>query len=432
VTSLEPYLTYLLDKLPSAEAFAVFLHGYVFYYPLFMTYLWIIGAVYYFLHWDQWSKVDSPPELPVWPFLSIIVPCHNEGPNLREVIEWLDDQEYPAFEIIAVNDGSSDDTGPLLDELLVQYPRLRVIHFAENQGKAMGLKMGTLAARGEYLICIDGDSLLSPCAAKWLVYSLVKSPRVGAVTGNPRIRNRTTLLGRLQVGEFSAVVGMIKRAQRVYGRVFTISGVVAAFRKRALHDVGYWSTDMITEDIDISWKLQTHFWDVRYEPNALCWILMPETLRGLWRQRLRWAQGGNEVLLKYWRTLLAWRRRRMWPVFFEYFCSVVWAYSMAAVFALYLLGLYIHIPDPWHVETLLPGFRGLLLGMTCLLQMGVGAMLDSRYEKRMLTNLYWMIWYPLGFWTINFVTSIGGLLKALFRKRGRRATWKSPDRGVSV
>jgi biofilm PGA synthesis N-glycosyltransferase PgaC len=432
VASLETYLSYINGLIPSAEALVAFLHNYVFYYPLFMTYLWIIGAVYYFLHWDQWSKVDSPPELPVWPFLSIIVPCHNEGPNLREVIAWLDDQDYPDFEIIAVNDGSTDNTGALLEELSQAYPRLRVISFAENQGKAMGLKMGTLAARGEYLICIDGDSLLSPNAAKWLIYPLLKNPRVGAVTGNPRIRNRTTLLGRLQVGEFSAVIGMIKRAQRIYGRVFTISGVVASFRKRALHDVGYWSTDMVTEDIDISWKLQTNYWDIRFEPNALCWILMPETLRGLWRQRLRWSQGGNEVLLRYWQDLATWRRRRMWPIFLEYFCSVAWAYSMATVVVLYLLGLFISIPEPWYVETLLPGFRGLLLGITCLLQMCVGAFLDSRFEKKMLKNLYWMIWYPLGFWAINFLTSIGGLLKALFRKRGRRATWESPDRGVTA
>jgi cellulose synthase/poly-beta-1,6-N-acetylglucosamine synthase-like glycosyltransferase len=53
---------------------------------------------------------------------------------------------------------------------------------------------------------------------------------VGAVTGNPRIRNRSTLLGRLQVAEFSSIIGMIKRAQRVYGRIFTISGVIAGFR----------------------------------------------------------------------------------------------------------------------------------------------------------------------------------------------------------
>ncbi len=58
------------------------------------------------------------------------------------------------------------------------------------------------------------------------------------------------------MGEFSSIIGLIKRTQRVYGRVFTVSGVIAAFRKQALADVGYWSPDMITEDIDISWKLQ--------------------------------------------------------------------------------------------------------------------------------------------------------------------------------
>src|SRR3546814_20032176 len=122
---------------------------------------------------------------------------------------------------------------------------------------------------------------------------MIEQSRVGAVTGNPRIRNRSSLLGQVQVGEFASIIGLIKRTQRVYGRIFTVSGVVAAFRRRALDHVGYWSLDMITEDIDISWKLQRDHWTIFYEPRALCWILMPETLRGLWRQRLRWAQGGR-------------------------------------------------------------------------------------------------------------------------------------------
>src|SRR5690606_1756376 len=111
------------------------------------------------------------------------------------------------------------------------------------------------------------------------------SPRVGAVTGNPRIRTRSTLLGRIQVGEFSSIIGLIKRAQRTYGKVFTVSGVMACFRRSALHDVGYWDPHALTEDIDVSWRLEIRHWDVRFEPNALCWILMPETLQGLWRQR---------------------------------------------------------------------------------------------------------------------------------------------------
>lgn len=56
---------------------------------------------------------------------------------------------------------------------------------------------------------------------------------------------------------------------------------------------------MITEDIDISWKLQLRHWDIFFEPRALCWILMPETLKGLWKQRLRWAQAARRC---FWST----------------------------------------------------------------------------------------------------------------------------------
>lgn len=55
---------------------------------------------------------------------------------------------------------------------------------------------------------------------------------------------------------------------------------------------------MLTEDIDISWKLQRAGWNIHFEPNALVWILMPETFNGLWKQRLRWAMGGAQVLIK--------------------------------------------------------------------------------------------------------------------------------------
>jgi biofilm PGA synthesis N-glycosyltransferase PgaC len=92
------------------------------------------------------------------------------------------------------------------------------------------------------------------------VAPLIQYPHVGH--RNPRIRTRSTLIGRIQVGEFSSIIGLIKRTQRIYGRVFTVSGVIAAFRRQALADVGYWSPDMITEDIDISWKLQLRHWDI--------------------------------------------------------------------------------------------------------------------------------------------------------------------------
>lgn len=410
---------------------AAALLDFAFYYPLLMSFVWMSGGLIYYLRWERGQPARiQPPELPHYPFVTLIVPCHNEGAQVRETIAHLDAQRYPHFEIIAVNDGSTDDTGAQLDELQAEFPRLRVIHFATNQGKAMGLRMAAMAAGGDFLVCVDGDALLDEYATHWLVSHMIGSPRVGAVTGNPRIRNRSTLLGKLQVGEFSSIIGLIKRAQRVYGRVFTVSGVIACFRRSALHDVGYWNTDMVTEDIDISWRLQMRHWDIRYEPNALCWILMPETVRGLWKQRLRWAQGGVEVLLRYGRQLLAWRRRRMWPVALEYLLSLAWAYVMTAIVALWALGHVTTLPPPLRIATLLPQWHGVMLGIVCLLQFGISTLIDRRYETRVGRNYYWMIWYPLTYWLLSTATTVAALPKALLKRKGARAVWVSPDRGI--
>lgn len=406
--------------------------GFVYYYPLFMSYLWMIGAVGYYLHYERHDakKIDGLPGLKKQPMVSIIVPCYNEADNVREVIGNLMHMHYPNYEVIAVNDGSRDRTGEILDQMAREYPKLRVIHLAHNQGKAMGLNTAALLAQSEFLICIDGDALLDHHAIPWLIRHFETGPRVGAITGNPRIRTRSTLLGRLQVGEFSSIVGLIKRAQRTYGRVFTVSGVVTAFRRAALHDVGYWSNDMLTEDIDISWKLQLRHWDVRFEPHALCWILMPETLHGLWKQRLRWAMGGVQVIHKSIGIFTQWRWRRMWPVFIEYFTSVLWAYCMALVIVLWLIGLILPVPRELYIASVLPGWHGVIIGTTCLLQFLISMYLDRRYDCIILRYYFWMIWYPLAFWLLTMATTVVAVPRVLFRPKGKRARWSSPDRGV--
>lgn len=416
--------------------FGAGLLDFAFYYPLFMAYLWMIGGIYYYLRFERRENaVENPPRLPEYPPVTFIVPCHNEEQNVRETIENLLRQQYPDFEIIAVNDGSTDRTGEILDALSAEYPRVRVVHHATNQGKAIGLRTASLMTSNEYLICIDGDALLDLHAAAWLMRHFIGGPRVGAVTGNPRVRTRSTLLGRIQVGEFSSIIGLIKRAQRVYGRIFTVSGVVSAFRKSALHQAGYWSPDMLTEDIDVSWNLQLNHWDVRFEPNALCWVLMPETVRGLWRQRLRWAKGGAQVLIKNFGGLRHWRERRMWPVYAEYISSIFWAYSMVLVLALWALGKLVELPASLYVPTLLPGWNGVVIGVTCLLQFALSLVLDSRYEKGLGRYYYWIIWYPTIYWMLNVFTTVVALPWALLRRiRGDavRAVWVSPDRGLRL
>lgn len=410
-----------------------FLIQFAFYFPLFMAYVWMIGAIYYRFHWETRDGKDfkHPDELPHYPNVSVLLPCFNESTLAEETIFHLFEQTYPNMEVIAINDGSSDDTGEVLDKLGQQYKQLRVIHLESNQGKAMAMNIGAMISENEYLVGIDGDAVLDPHAVHWLMAHFVHGgPRLGAVTGNPRIRNRTTLLGKIQVGEFSSIIGLIKRAQRIYGRVFTVSGVVVAFRRTALQRIGYWTTDMVTEDIDISWRLQLDHWDVRYEPNALCWILMPETMKGLWKQRLRWAQGGAEVMKRYGKQLLHWRKRRMWLVAIEYLTSVVWSYVVTGIVFLWVLGHFIDLPGYLYIKSIVPGWNGVVLGLTCLLQFAVSIAIDARYDRGLGRYYYWMIWYPLAYWMINTATVVVAVPKALLKKKGTRATWKSPDRGV--
>lgn len=412
-----------------AKEAASLLFDYSFYYPLFMSYLWMIGAIFYYWHYEHAARSDEPPVLTEYPRVSIVIPCYNEGDNARDTIEYALQQQYPDFEVIAVNDGSKDDTPRILDELAKQYARLRVVHLVHNQGKAVALNTAAMVANSEYLVCIDGDALLDQHAVTWIMRHFLSGPRVGGVTGNPRIRNRTTLLGKIQVGEFSSIIGLIKRAQRTYGRLFTVSGVLCAFRVSALRQVGFWSTDMLTEDIDISWKLENNHWDLRFEPRALVWILMPETFKGLYKQRLRWAMGGTQVLQKYAAILRQWRKRRMWPIYIEFIMSVLWAYTMLIIFILWGLGFFLPLPQEMRVAAVIPAWSGVVIGFTCLLQFSVSAGLDSRYDPKMWRSTYWMIWYPLVYWLINVASTVVAVPRVLLRKRGKRARWVSPDRG---
>lgn len=410
--------------------------GFIFFYPLLMSALWITGGSYFWLHWERhwpWSSTGEvpPPTLEGEPLVSILIPCFNESEHAADTIAAALAQRYPHIEVIAINDGSQDDTAAILDGLAAREPRLRVLHLAQNQGKAVALRMGALAARSEYLVCVDGDALLDQDAAAYMIAPLIDNPRVGAVTGNPRIRTRSTLIGRIQVGEFSSIIGLIKRTQRVYGRVFTVSGVVAAFRRTALNRVGYWSPDMITEDIDISWKLQLDHWSIFYEPRALCWILMPETLRGLWKQRRRWAQGGAEVLRKNIRSIWLWRYRYMWPLLVEFCLSATWAFSFLMTALLSLLQLFVELPPELQVVSVVPpGFTGLVLAWVCLMQAALSLLIERRYEKGLPRVLFWTIWYPLAFWMIAMLTTLVSFTKVMLKPRQQRARWISPDRGI--
>jgi biofilm PGA synthesis N-glycosyltransferase PgaC len=208
--------------------FKVFLEGVTslcFGYPFVMSWYWIAGSLlYYFLRERRQPLASDPPKLKDYPLVSVLLPCFNEEDQLRETMSVLMQSQYPNFEVIAINDGSKDKTLSILYELQKSYPNLRVVNLTSNQGKSTALNSGLLMSKGDLIVCIDGDALLDPHAITWFVRRFLLDKTLGGITGNPRIRNRSSLLGRLQVGEFSSIVGMIKRTQSIDNALFTVSG----------------------------------------------------------------------------------------------------------------------------------------------------------------------------------------------------------------
>ena len=205
----------------------------------------------------------------------------------------------------------------------------------------------------------------------------------------------------------------------------TVSGVCVAYRKRALMECGFWDRDMMTEDIAVTWKLEKNFWDVRYEPRALCWMLVPETVKGLWKQRKRWASGGLEVIFRHHDIWHSWKRRRMTPIYLEQVCSFFWSVCWLILTIILIIMEF----NSQHVFTEYL-WKSQFLSFVCLLQFGVAMWLEQHYDKNIIKSTWSVIWYPLVYWYVNVFITLAALLKAILPKK-KLATWKSPDRGIT-
>lgn len=414
--------------------FWVFINYYVFLYPLYMSFVWSIGGLLFYFRRERNKKL----EIKEFPFFSIIIPARNEEGCIKETVENLQSLNYSEYEVIVVNDGSTDKTKEIITSLISKYAWLRIINLNPNNGKANATNIGIMASRGEYILVIDADCFLDKDALRPIAWHFINSPRVGGVTGNPRVINRTSLLGKIQVGEYSSIIGLIKRSQRILGKILTVSGVIAAYRKSALYSCGFFDSDTVTEDIDMTWKLQKHFWDIRYEPRALCWILVPETLRGLWIQRLRWAQGGIEVIKKHFDIWFDWRQRRFWPIYIEYVGATFWAFALGILASNWLFSNLLYYISFFNLkisQNFIPvAWTGSILAGVCLLQSMVSLFIDSHYEsKSMMKYYFWVIWYPFFYWIVNGIAVFFGFFNVFISKKGRVSIkWESPDRGLQT
>ncbi|MDQ1706088.1 MAG: hypothetical protein QOF18_2454, partial [Frankiaceae bacterium] len=211
-----------------------------------------------------WRRLGSAEHLPP---VSVIVPAFNEAVGIEAAVRSLAASDYPRLQIIVVDDGSTDGTAELVESLRLR--RVRVVR-QPNQGKAVALNTGIAAASFNVLVMVDGDTVFQPDTVRALVQPL-QDPRVGAVSGNTKVGNRRSLLGRWQHLEYVIGFNLDRRMYDLVGCMPTVPGAIGAFRRSVLTAVGGVSTDTLAEDTDLTMAVnRAGFWVV-YEERAIAW-----------------------------------------------------------------------------------------------------------------------------------------------------------------
>lgn len=407
-------------------------------YPVIGAFFWFSGSLSYrFLKThkrdDDWEIIDPDQQ----PLITIMIPAHNEEVMIEETITYLfEEMNYTNFEVLVLDDGSTDQTAEILERLRSQYPRLRTIKIQKNKGKAHAFNIGMYFAKGEYILSNDADTIPEPDALmKYMNFFMRdKDMNTSAVTANMDVQNRTKIIGKAQTVEFSSIVGVIKRSQTaVNDSMYAYSGANTLYKKDFLIDVGGFRQNRATEDISIAWDHQMIGAVPRFAPNIVFHMNVPESIKGLYHQRKRWAQGGTEVWLTNIKKFLRHpiEHRYQMSMFIDSTLSIVWSFFFmitSAIFAIAMLAFLF----TGNYERLFHGFVMSFIFVTFeiaagFLQLLAALLLDHHAAK--LKYILFAPLYMLFFWMINPITVVMTFIPAVKTIAGfGSGTWKSPER----
>ncbi len=228
--------------------------------------------------------------------ISIIIPAYNEEITISSCIKSMLSLNYPCYEVIVVDDGSSDNT---FNEASKYAGKGVKIIRQENTGKPGAINTGIKASSGEIVITVDADSKLDPDALKWINRRFFSNPRLGAVAGNVKIDKPNGLLKNIQALEYTSAINLGRKSQSLLHCVMIVPGAIAALKTQVLREVGYFPVDTFAEDFDITMKILQAGYQVEYESHAIAFTQAPESIEDIIKQRRRWQRGMTQVLAKY-------------------------------------------------------------------------------------------------------------------------------------
>ncbi|WP_125574206.1 glycosyltransferase family 2 protein [Levilactobacillus huananensis] len=407
-------------------------------YPVVGSFFWFAGALSYrFLKTnkrdDDWEAIPVDQQ----PMITIMIPAHNEEVMIEETITYLFDQlNYENFEVLVMNDGSTDKTAAIIHRLQKTYPRLRTVEILKNKGKAHAFNIGMYFAKGEYILSNDADTIPEPDALmKYMnFFRRERDMNTSAVTANMDVQNRTTLLGKSQTVEFTSIVGVIKRSQTaVNDSMYAYSGANTMYKKDFLIDVGGFRQNRATEDISIAWDHQMIGAVPRFAPNIIFHMNVPETIKDLYHQRKRWAQGGTEVwLTNIWKFLRhPVEHRYQWSMFLDSTLSIIWSFFFTITSFLFI-GLMLYFLFTGDFERVMHGILISFIFVTFemfagFMQLLAALLLDHHGAK--MKYLFFAPLYMLFYWMVNPITVVMTFIPALKTILGfGSGTWVSPKR----
>ncbi|MGH8945971.1 MAG: glycosyltransferase family 2 protein [Acidimicrobiia bacterium] len=366
-------------------------------------------------HLHRFGRVDEMLSTKTAPPVSILIPAYNEEAGIVDAVRSISIVRYPRFEIVVVNDGSTDGTLDALIEVF-ELERVRIpyrpdlptqpirgiyrgrgavnitVIDKDNGGRADALNAALNAARYPYALCTDADVVLDPnCLVTAMQRVVEDRERTVAVGGNVRPLNGSVLrLGHLV--RASVPKGLTARMQLLeYLRTFLagrpgwsainalplISGAFGIWKRSAVIEVGGFTPGHMGEDLDLTMRLHRHHLErkipyrIVYEPSAVIWTEVPTTTRVLRRQRIRWHRGLMTAVRDFMPMTFNPRYHQLgmvtWPgfVLFEFVAPVVEAAGWLVIPIAWLLGVLNTATLFWLV--LLAFGMGLLNSLVALL-----------------------------------------------------------------
>jgi len=268
------------------------------------------------------------------PFVSILVPAFNESETVIGALRSLITLNYPNYEVIFVDDGSTDDTFVKAFPMAGKYANCTLyVYTKPNGGKWSSLNFAYHKARGNLLLCVDADSGLASDALRIMVPRIAETGVVG-VSGQVTIRNRHNFLTRLQAAEYLLGNGGMRMALSMLGAVTVMPGSIGLYRREILERItkipgtrptadahqgpgavyGPLSGETFAEDFQLSLSALALGGRIVYEPRAYAYTKCPDNVVTLMSQRYRWIRGTWQVYSIYVRTLrkLAKPQKKVW------------------------------------------------------------------------------------------------------------------------